>query len=68
MTEIIYRAESYAITGLCFELGLLVNFGHYPKLEYNRIAKTQHIKTKNNSSDVLLRPIRVNSRDSRAVI
>ncbi len=25
-----------------FELGLLVNFGHYPKLEYERIAKTQH--------------------------
>jgi GxxExxY protein len=24
-----------------FELGLLVNFGHYPKLEYERIAKTQ---------------------------
>jgi hypothetical protein len=46
MTEIIYRAESYAITGPCFELGLLVNSGHYPKLEYNRIGKTQHIKTK----------------------
>ena len=24
-----------------FELGLLVNFGHYPKLQYERIAKTQ---------------------------
>ena len=24
-----------------FELGLLVNFGHYPKLEYERIAKTR---------------------------
>ena len=23
-----------------FELGLLVNFGHYPKLQYERIAKT----------------------------
>jgi GxxExxY protein len=23
-----------------FELGLLINFGHYPKLEYERIAKT----------------------------
>jgi hypothetical protein len=54
MTETIYRAESYAITGPCFELGLLVNSGHYPKLEYNRIANTQHIKTENNSSDVLL--------------
>jgi len=29
-----------------FELGLLVNFGHYPKLEYERIAKTQRIKPK----------------------
>ncbi len=25
-----------------FELGLLVNFGHYPRLEYERLAKTQH--------------------------
>ena len=24
-----------------FELGLLVNFGHYPKLQYERIAKTE---------------------------
>ena len=24
-----------------FELGLLVNFGHYPKLEYERVACTQ---------------------------
>ena len=24
-----------------FELGLLVNFGHYPKLQYERIAKTR---------------------------
>jgi GxxExxY protein len=23
-----------------FQLGILVNFGHYPKLEYERIAKT----------------------------
>jgi GxxExxY protein len=37
-----------------FELGLLVNFGHYPKLEYERIAKTQRIKTKSDSSDVSL--------------
>jgi GxxExxY protein len=37
-----------------FELGLLVNFGHYPKLEYERIAKTQHIKTKTDLSDVSL--------------
>lgn len=37
-----------------FELGLLVNFGHYPKLEYERIAKTQPVKTKTDLSDVSL--------------
>ncbi len=37
-----------------FELGLLVNFGHYPKLEYERIAKTQRIKTTTDLSDVSL--------------
>ena len=37
-----------------FELGLLVNFGHYPKLEYERIARTQRIKTRNDLSDVSL--------------
>ena len=25
-----------------YQLGLLVNFGHYPKLEYERIVLTQH--------------------------
>ncbi len=30
-----------------FQLGLLINFGHYPKLEYERIVLTQH--TINNS-------------------
>jgi GxxExxY protein len=33
-----------------FELGLLVNFEHYPKLEYERLAKT--IKPKMHSSNV----------------
>ena len=37
-----------------FELGLLINFGHYPKLEYERIAKTQRIKTKTDLSDLVL--------------
>lgn len=37
-----------------FELGLLVNFAHYPKLEYERIAKTQRIKTKTDLSDLVL--------------
>jgi GxxExxY protein len=35
-----------------FELGLLANFGHYPGLEYERIAKTQRPNTKADSSDV----------------
>ena len=25
-----------------YELGLLVNFGHHPKLEYKRIVRTKH--------------------------
>jgi len=29
-----------------FELGLLINFGHYPGLEYERIARTQRLKAK----------------------
>jgi len=37
-----------------FELGLLVNFGHYPKLDYERIAKTQRIKPRIDPSDVSL--------------
>jgi GxxExxY protein len=37
-----------------FELGILVNFGHYPGLEHERIAKTQHIKPKMNPFDVSL--------------
>jgi GxxExxY protein len=35
-----------------FELGLLVNFGHYPKLEYERIARTHHTRTNSESLDV----------------
>lgn len=37
-----------------FELGLLIDFGHYPKLEYERIAKTQRVKTKVDIFDVSL--------------
>ena len=29
-----------------FQLGLLANFGHYPKLEYERIVLTQHVTEK----------------------
>jgi GxxExxY protein len=32
-----------------FQLGLLVNFGHHPRLEYERIARTEH---KKNNDDV----------------
>ena len=35
-----------------FELGLLVNFGHYPKLEYERIAKTRQVRKKIEILDV----------------
>ncbi len=45
--KILYKDESYRIVGACFNylkakemsLGLLVNFGHYPNLEYQRIVK-----------------------------
>ena len=37
-----------------FQLGLLVNFGHYPKLEYERFAKTQRVQSKTDPSDVCL--------------
>jgi GxxExxY protein len=37
-----------------FALGLLVNFGHYPKLEYERIAKTEQTRIEKDFSDVSL--------------
>ena len=37
-----------------FELGLLVNFGHYPKLEWERMARTQKQKVRKDLSDVSL--------------
>jgi hypothetical protein len=54
MTEIIYKKESYAIIGACFGLGLLANFGHYPQLEYQRIAKTRSTNTRSDFPDVSL--------------
>jgi GxxExxY protein len=36
-----------------FELALLVNFGHYPKLEHKRIANTQNKNSSNNIKDEL---------------
>jgi GxxExxY protein len=35
-----------------FELGLLINFGDYPKLEYERLAKTSGMKAKRELVDV----------------
>jgi GxxExxY protein len=37
-----------------FEPGLLANFGHYPKLEYERIARTRRLKGNPDFSDVVL--------------
>ena len=37
-----------------FELRLLVNFGYYPGLEYERLAKTQRLKIKREICDVVL--------------
>ena len=45
--RIVFREESYQFIGGCFEvylkatgkkLGLLVNFGHYPKIEHERFV------------------------------
>lgn len=36
-----------------FELALLVNFGHYPKLEHKRIANTQNKNSNNSTKDEL---------------
>jgi GxxExxY protein len=33
-----------------FQLGLLVNFGHHPRLEYERIAKTEQKRTNDDIS------------------
>jgi GxxExxY protein len=35
-----------------FELGLLVNFGHYRGLEHERIARTQRVKPREDVTDV----------------
>ena len=36
--EFLYRQESYAIRGAC--LGLLLNFGHYPQIQIERMARS----------------------------
>jgi GxxExxY protein len=38
------------VTG--FELGLLINFGHHPRLEYERLARTKQKKKEGSFSDV----------------
>ncbi len=86
MKDIVFKEESYAIVGACFEvynekgcgflepvyqeclvdehraqllnylhatgfqLGLLVNFGHSPRLEYERMARTEHKKSNDDVS------------------
>ncbi|HWN64576.1 MAG TPA: GxxExxY protein [Candidatus Binatus sp.] len=37
-----------------FDLGLLANFGHYPQLEYQRVAKTRSTNTRTDFPDVSL--------------
>ena len=37
-----------------FELGLLVNFGHYPKLEYERIANTHGHRSSPDKDEIIL--------------
>ena len=37
-----------------FDLGLLANFGHYPRLKYQRIAKTRSTNTRSDFPDVSL--------------
>ena len=47
-----HRAQSLNyLNATGFEPGLLVNFGQYPGLEYERIAKTQRIKPKEDFPD-----------------
>ncbi len=40
---LLFEEENYRVLGSCFEVykekGLLVNFGHYPKLEHERIVR-----------------------------
>jgi GxxExxY protein len=54
-TELIYKDESFLadehraqiinyLKATGYKLGLLVNFGHYPRLEYERLANTSNPK------------------------
>jgi hypothetical protein len=50
-----HRAQlSNYLHAMGLELGLLVNFAHYPGLEYERTAKTKRGKVKPEFSDVSL--------------
>ncbi len=41
------------LNAMNFELALLVNFGHYPKLEHKRIANTKNKNSNNSLKDEL---------------
>ncbi len=42
--------ETYRILGTCFDVGLLVNFGHYPKLEHDRFLNRRLDTSRANAS------------------
>ena len=35
-----------------FELGLLINFGHYPRLQHERMAKTHRMRTSEDDEEI----------------
>ncbi len=39
--DFLHKEETYPILGACFEVGLLVNFGHHPHVEHERFILTQ---------------------------
>lgn len=54
LSDLIETNKSQALNYLIatnFELALLVNFGHYPKLEHKRIANTKNINLNSNLRD-----------------
>jgi len=39
MSELLLKSESYQVIGACFEVYKLVNFGHHPKVDWERIVR-----------------------------